>query len=273
MVARAVFTTKTDVLPWPSLKRCERTFHHRLFWKRFIKVKKEKNSALQRSKKQIFNLQRLPLGSLTLHASVLQHYGCKWSVFPLHFTLQWRMSKAQMWEYITSRRLSGEMLLTGHRLPAGSWAAGLWTAPRWSGGWWACACSAGRKWWTVPFRDGPPRGQRWGPWCWCHSLGKPRWHSKCLPGALGGKQEGQNGKGRKCQRQGQQVQANPWLHGTHCYISSAQISVCRRFCTSITEWSPNLEPLRNNHGLIMVRCQTYFRSFFLSFKIQMAEHK
>lgn len=106
------------------------------------------------------------------------------------------MSKAATWGFITSRRLSEEMLLTGHRLPAGSWAAGLWTAPRWSGGWWACACLAGRKWWTVPFRGGPPRGQRWGPWRWCHSLGKPRWHSKCPPGALGGKREGKMERGK-----------------------------------------------------------------------------
>lgn len=178
------------------------------------------------------------------------------------------MSKARTWECITSRRLSEEMLLTGRRLPAGSWAAGLWTAPRWSGGWWACACSAGRKWWIVPFRGGPLRGQRWGPWCWCHSLGKPRWHSKCLPGALGGQTGGQNGKGKNVSAEDcglQEAQANLWLHRTHCCISSAQISVCRQFCMSITVWSPNLEPLGNNHRSIMIRCQTYFRSLFCSF--------
>lgn len=127
--------------------------------------------------------------------------------------------KGSTWNDITSRRLSGEMLLTGHRLPEGSWAAGLWTAPRWSGGWLACACSAGRKWWTVPFRGGPPRGQRWGPRCWCHSLGKPRWHSKCLPGALGAKRE-------KCQRWGLRAEGRERLTASH--------SLLHFFCTNLS---------------------------------------
>lgn len=196
MVASAVFTTKTDILPRPSLKWFERSLHHRLFWKSVCKLKKEQhNFALLRSKKPILTSSYYCLA--LLHSVRVCNIKVVNSL-NFHFTSHGNSEcrKARTWEYISSRRLSEGMLLTGHRLPAGSWAAGLWIAPHWSGGWWACACSAGRKWWTVPFQGGPPRGQRWGPWCWCHSLGKPRWHSKCLPGALGGKREGKMEKGK-----------------------------------------------------------------------------
>lgn len=49
------------------------------------------------------------------------------------------------------------------------------------------------------------------------------------------------------------------LHCTHCCISSAQISACRPFCTSIIVWSPNPEPLRNNHWLLKVTYYTKIR--------------
>lgn len=162
------------------------------------------------------------------------------------------MSKAQTWEYITSRRLSGEMLLTGHRLPAGSWAAGLWTAPRWSGGWLACACSAGRKWWTVPFRGGPPRGQRWGPWCWCHSLGKPRWHSKCLPGALGGKREGKMEKGKmsapRTASAGEPLAAWQWHSLLHFFCTNLSLQAVLYVDNRMESksWAPEEQSRLNN---------------------------
>lgn len=130
--------------------------------------------------------------SRTLHEHVVTRR--RWIV--CIFTPFWQTLPSHISHRISSRQNptresapSCDVLLTGHRLPAGSWAAGWWSAPRWSGGWWACACSAGKKWWTAPLLDEPQRGQRWGPWCWCRSLGKPLWHSKCQPSALESKQE------------------------------------------------------------------------------------
>lgn len=145
--------------------------------------------------------------------------------------LEWQSSQNQMF----SRQR--DALLTGHRRPAGSWAAGRWTAPRWSGGWWACACSAGKRWWTVPPRDGPPRARRWGPWCWGRSRGTPRWRSKCQPNALE--------TGKRCVNYFDQGDAAlRTLCRTHSCISSARIWVCRLSCTSTAVWNPDLEPLR-----------------------------
>lgn len=176
MVARAIFTTKTDILPWPSLKGANKFYI--MVTDSFKRSCQGVKILFLKSTRQTWIPVIIILKKMLSLALLHSMWACcdimKVNIVciftPLRQTLQSHISHCislrQMLrreKYTTSHRLSSDMLLTGHRLPAGSWAAGWWTVPHGSGGWWACACSAGKKWWTVPFLDEPQRGQCWGP--------------------------------------------------------------------------------------------------------------